>query len=134
MRGRGIEEHGHVVLSLAPSLNWSEYDASKQWVRARQNIVDEIRWLGNAAAARIARAGLLPSGGAQAARVSPSPPSVVGPGVPSRERVAVFVSKEDRAWHRHVLLSLLWLLVVGLGVAVSVGKEGRAQCGCKRGS
>jgi len=67
MRGGGIEEHGHVVLSSVLGQNWSEYDALKQWVRARRNIIKDMRRLGNVVAAQMARAGLFPSGGAQAA-------------------------------------------------------------------
>jgi len=57
-------EHGQVVLLAAPGWNWSEYVASKQWVKARWKIVKDMRRLSKATAAWIARAGLLPSGGA----------------------------------------------------------------------
>jgi hypothetical protein len=57
----------------------------------------------------------------------PSSPSAMGLSEPSRERVAVFVGKEDRVWHCHVLSLPRIVAIVaagcGPGAAMSVGKE-----------
>ncbi len=55
-----------MVRLSAPGRNWSKYDVSKQWVRARQKIIEDMRRLGKVAAAWIVGAGLLPLGGAHA--------------------------------------------------------------------
>ena len=54
-------------------------------------------------------------------------PLAVGLSEPLRERVAMFVGKEDRVWHQHVLSSPHVVTIVaagcGPGAAMSIGKK-----------